>query len=87
MKYKAHIATEEYCFVEIEHDNRDELIQEYFAITGIFADKEGHNQKEWARVRNSYVNSGELSIEDMEGCNKSQRYFINEVKLVIKSNR
>ena len=87
MKYKGHIATGEYEFVEVEGDTFDELVTEYLSIKSAFADKEGHNQKEWARVRNTYANTGELSIEDMEACNKSQRYFINEMKLVIKSNK
>jgi len=87
MKYKAHIKTGDFEFIGIESDDRDELIQEYFEVKGIFKDRQGHNQKEWARVRNDYVNKGEITIEDMEGCNKSQRYFINEIKLVIKNNK
>lgn len=87
MKYKAQISTGEYEFVQIESDDRDELIQEYMKVKGIFTDREGHNQKEWARVRNNYANKGEITIEDLEGCNKSQRYFINELKLVIKNNK
>ena len=87
MKYKGHIATGDYEFIEVESDDRDELIQEYMNIKGIFKDREGHNVKDWARVRNTYVNTGEISIEDLENCNRSQRYFINEVKLVIKKNK
>lgn len=87
MKYKGHIATGDYEFIEIESEDRDELIRDYFEVKGIFKDRQGHNQKEWARVRNKYVNKGEISIEDLEKCNKSQRYFINEIKLVIKNNK
>ena len=87
MKYKGHIKTGDFEFIEVESDNRDELIQEYFKLKGVFDDKEGHNQLEWARVRNDYANTGEIAVEDLENCNKSQRYFINELKLVIKSNK
>lgn len=85
MKYKARVVAGEYEFVEIESEDRDELVQEYFKIKGIFDDKVGHNQLEWARVRNTYAQKNEISIEDMEACNKAQRYFINEMKLVFKS--
>ena len=87
MKYKIHFPTEQYGFLEYETEDRDDATREYYAIKAIFEDREGHNQKEWARVRNTYVNTGVIEIEDMENCNKSQRYFINEVKLVIKSNK
>ena len=84
MKYKGHIATGSYEFVEIESDDRDELISEYFAIKSTFNDVMGHNSKEWARVRREYATNNEISIEDMEACNKSQRYFINQMKLIIR---
>lgn len=80
MKYKAHIPTEQYGFIEVEGDDRDEVVQEYFHIAGIFKDREGHNTREWARVRRDYLNEGKIEIEDLEKCNKSQRFFINEVK-------
>ena len=73
--------------MEIESDDRDELTREYFEIKSMFDGREGHNQLEWARVRNTYANTGELSIEDMEGCNKAQSYFINQMKLIIKDNK
>ncbi len=77
----------EYENITSEVDSLDEAFEEYTAIKSIFKDRVGHNQKEWARVRNLYANKGEISIEDLEGCNKSQRYFINELKLVIKNNK
>ena len=79
-KYTAHIPSEQYGFIEIEGENRDDVIQEYFAIKSIFEDREGHNQNEWAKIRRNFLNTGELSVEDFENCNKAQRYFINEVK-------
>ena len=70
-----------------EVSSLEEAIDEYIAIKALFNETDGHNMKEWARVRNDYVNKGEITIEDMEGCNRSQRYFINEIKLVLKNNK
>ena len=70
-----------------EVSSLEEAREENDNIHTLFKYRDGHNMKEWARVRNDYVNKGEITIEDMEGCNKSQRYFINEIKLVIKNNK
>ena len=77
----------EYENISSEVESLEGALDEYIAIKALFKDREGHNQREWSRVRNTYVNTGEIEIEDMENCNKSQRYFINEVKLVIKNNK
>ena len=85
MKYKAHIPTIEYGFIETESDNLIEVVAEHDRIRNLFSEQEGHNQLEWARVRNGYLSTGEMEIEDLEKCNKSQRFVINEFKLAIRS--
>ena len=91
MKYKAHIPTEQYGFIEIEGDNRDAVISQYRAVSAVFKDldnftpREGHNIRDWARIRNTYAKTNTITPDDLEGCNYSQRNFINELKLVFRS--
>ena len=83
MKYKAHIPTEEYGFLEIEGDNFEEVWTEYDRVTAI-RDKDGWNQLDWAKIRDRYLATGEITPEDTEGCNRWQRLVINEIKKGIR---
>lgn len=84
--YKIHVATGEFCFIEKDCETLEEAEAEHSRIRSIFADKEGLNQVEWAKVRNKYVNTGDIEIEDMESLSKAQKFVINQIKLSIRSN-
>ena len=88
MKAKLHIKTGDYEFVELDVEGEPEEIKGiYDNFYSLFADGFGHNVPEWKRVRDTYVNTGELSIKDYEKSNRMQKYFINEQKIVIKNNK
>jgi len=82
MKAKLHIPTEEYGFVEVdvEVENIDEAIALYPR------DKGGLNTPEWARVRDTFVNKGEINDEDFEKLNKAQKWFIMQLQTSIRRN-
>ena len=86
MKTKIHIATKEYCFIEYEVENEtlDKVVYLHDELVTLL-EKEGHNQTDWARIRNKYVLENIIEVEDFEGCSRSQKYFINQMKLVWKS--
>lgn len=102
MKATIHIKTGTYEFVEVQDDYESVLdiqkaegnLRSMFddrpqePQEGMF-DEEGHDIKNWKRVRNLYVNTGEISIEDNEIAfkNSYQRFFINEIKKIIKDNK
>jgi len=87
MKYLARLVTGEYEYIEIEHDNRDELIAEYNSVKAIFKDKEGLNVKEWADFRKKFLMSEgkDQSVEDHEKLNRYQRQVIHEFELTLQS--
>lgn len=87
MKAKIHIATKEYCFVEFETEveGLSEIVEIHDNLALLIKDKEGLNATEWAKVRNRYAMNNEITPEEVEGCSKAQRYFINQMKLVFKS--
>ena len=87
-KAKLHIPTEQYGFAEVELENTTpgDIKKMYNDVKIEFQHEgEGHNLQEWAKVRRQYLNSGEISIDDYNKCNKLQRWFINEVKKHLKS--
>ena len=91
MKAKIHIPTMEYGFIEVELDFEDSLIDVQKVIEShdmlkiAIQDKEGWNTLEWAKIRDTYAKFNKITPEEVEGCNKWQRLFINQMKLVHKS--
>ena len=86
MKAKIHIPTMEYGFIEVEYetDEVEEMVSTHDELKALL-EKEGHNQTDWARIRNKYVLENIIEVEDFEGCSRSKKYFINQAKLVHKS--
>ena len=93
MKVKIHIPTMEYGFIEVELEqdsvNKENLFEDIVLIHDTLklaiGDKEGLNQKDWARVRNTYLNTGEIEVEEHESLSKAQRFVINEIKKSIRN--
>lgn len=87
MKFKAHVPTEEYGFIEVEADTFDEVMDGYRKTKIEFSDQEGLNQNEWARVRNHLYHQGVIEPEDYERLSKIQRHVINQMKLASRSSQ
>lgn len=84
--YKLHVPTGDYAFIEKECETLEEAFEEHENIRVAFSEKEGLKPNEWSKVRNKYVNTGEIEIEEMESLGKAQKWFINQCKLAIRSN-
>ncbi len=90
--YKIHVPVEEYGFVEGEFETQEEAFLAYEEVKILWANhKEGLNQTEWARFRDSYImGDGTMNPdmqEQLERCNKWQKLVINQIKLAIKNNK
>ena len=89
MKTTLHIPTEEYGFVEIEveADSIEGALAKYSEAAQARGGGEGLNVREWAEVRDNFLNNdGEIDLEIWERMSKLQRWFINEIKKVIRKN-
>ena len=81
----------EYGFIEVEIEAKDgadaieKRVHNHDAIKLMVQDKEGRNNLEWEKNRDTYAKFNKLKPEEVEGCNKWQRLFINQMKLVHKS--
>ena len=86
MKAKIQLPTGDFSYVhaEIEVESLKEVVEKHDELKALL-DAGGHNALEWARISNQYAIDNVIAIEDFEGCSRSQRYFINQMKLVHKS--
>lgn len=86
MKVIIQLPTGDYAYVntELEVNSLAEAVEKHDELKALL-EKEGHNQTDWARIRNKYVLENVIAIEDFEACSRSQKYFINQAKLVHKS--
>ena len=87
MKAKLHIPTEEYGFVEVEVDAEsiEDAVSKYSVALSARGGGEGLKVHEWAQVRDNYLNTGgEIDLETWERMSKAQRWFINEIKKVLR---
>lgn len=86
MKVSIQLPTGDYAYIntELEVKSLAEAVEKHDELKALL-EKEGHNQTDWARIRNKYVLENIIEVEDFEGCSRSQKYFINQAKLVHKS--
>lgn len=86
MKVTLQLPTGDYAYVntELEVESLAEAVEKHDELKALL-EKEGHNQTDWARIRNKYALDNTIEVEDFEKCSRSQRYFINQMKLVHKS--
>jgi len=87
-RYKAHVPVEQYGFIEIIGEDRDDIIGEYLSVKQAFSEDAGLSTVEWTKLRNSYLKTGTISGDpgDLEKLSKAQRYWVNETKNAFKAS-
>ena len=85
-KYKIHIPTEQYGFIEIDCDNLVEAKLEYDNAKKIFDGEkvEGMNQLEWAKFRKKFLSENTYSSEEYEQLSPIQRWWVKELQNTFK---
>jgi len=87
MKYKIHVPTKEYAFIEVELEGTaEEAIEEHDKIAYLAKDKEGLNSLQWAKARDHYAKTGDIDPVDWEACSRAQRYILGQFKKANKRN-
>ena len=91
MKSKIHIATKEYCFIELEYEDDYESIEHFTSLVEthdrlalLINDKDGLDASAWKKVRMTMLNTSEFDPNLSEQLSKAQRYWVNETKKTLR---
>ena len=89
MKYKIHLPTEQYGFIEAETEDRDEAMTEYRRIKKILNGKQsvGLDDKTWRSVLDRYLKDGKMEADKYSEMNTDQVLVIQEIKKSIKRQK
>lgn len=87
-KYTLRLPTDQYAYIEIEAEGTPEdAVQAFTELQSAYnSNIEGLNIQQWAKTRDTYVKTGEISQEDYEALSKAQKFVINEIKKSLKRN-
>jgi len=87
MKYKIHIPTEQYGFVEYETDTREDAVAEYEKLSSSFATQNFWNgvnaswrDLEFNKTLDSYLLSSTMSADDYAQLDTAQKMLLQVVK-------
>ena len=87
IKVKQRIPTENYAYLEleIEYDSAEDAFLDHNRLLKLHEGGTGLPPRDWTKVRKSMLEKGECDPEQIEEMNQAQRWFINELKLGIRS--
>lgn len=86
MLIKQRISTGEYMFVEFdkEYPSEEEGFADHARLQSLW-NQAGLGPRDWKRVREHMYKTGECDPADIEQMSNAQRWFINELKLIMRS--
>ena len=87
MKYKIHLPTENFGFIEAETEDRDDALLEYQTLKRLYSDQTGLDDKTWRAVLDRYLRDGDMEADLYEEMNLHQKGIIQEIKKSIKRQR
>lgn len=81
------IPTESYAYIELalEYDSVEEAFIDHRRLLALHEGGVGLEPRVWTQVRKTMLTKGECDPELIEKMNNAQRWFINELKLGIRS--
>ena len=87
IKVKQRIPTENYAYLEleIEYESAEDAFLNHNRLLKLHEGGTGLPPREWTKVSKFMLEKGECDPELTEEMNQAQRWFINELKLGIRS--
>lgn len=81
------IPTEAYAYLELEleYETTEDAFIDHRRLLKLHEGGTGLQPKEWSKVRQMMMTKGECDPELMKQMNTSQRWWVNETKLAIRS--
>lgn len=85
MKIIQRVPLDQFAYIEFEqeYDNAQEAIAHNAELVKM-KDQVGLPEREWAKVRNQMLQTGEFD-PNTEGLSKAQAYWVNQTKLALRS--
>jgi len=85
MKFKIHVPTKEYAFIEVELEGTvDEAIAIHDEVSNKAIDRSDLSASDWKKARMTMLLKGEFDPNNSDSLSKSQQYFINQAKLAFR---
>lgn len=83
------IPTDQYAYIELEleYESTEEAFVDHERLLKLHEAGVGLDTREWAKVRNQMLVTGEINPEATEVMNKAQRWFVNELKLALRASK
>jgi len=81
------IPTKDYAYMEleVEYDSVEDAVIDHDRITEMAQGGMGLPAREWTKVRTRMLTTGDCDVNLLEQMSKSQRYWVNETKLALRS--
>ncbi len=86
MKVTQRLPLEQYSYVEFEgeYESIEDAMTDHARLLSEYK-QVGLAEREWAKVRNNMLVTGQFDPNLSQELNKSQRYCINQIKLALRS--
>ena len=86
MEVTQRIPTSQFAYVEFtkEYESEEDALAHNAELVAKYADP-GLPTKEWARLRNQFLVTGEWD-PNVEGLSKAQMYWVNQTKLALRAH-
>lgn len=87
MKVIQRIPTEQYAYIEVEleYETIENAFIDHERLLKLHDDGVGLDAREWKKVREHMLNTGECDPNDSHLLSKSQKWFCNELKLAFRA--
>lgn len=86
MKITQRVPLDQFAYIEFEaeYDNPQEAIA-HNAVLVKMNSEPGLSDRDWAKLRNTMLTTGEVDPNLLEELSKSQAYWVNQTKLALRS--
>lgn len=87
IKVTHRIPTSQYAYIEFEkeYDSVEDSIADHKHISTLYEEKGDLTHREWVKVRNKMLSTGELDVNLIDRLSATQRWWINETKLALSA--
>jgi hypothetical protein len=88
MKFTHRIPTAQYAYLEYatEHGSVEEAMAEHKRVTKLYEEQGDLSHREWVKIRNTMLATGDCDVNELERLSPSQRWFVNELKLALRAH-